>query len=181
VILVVDICSDGLSRLELVRPIEEVLNRSGISNRTRHYLHIGRDDIVESEKVVVCGAALEDSNFLDQIDAFGWLKDTLKPVLAVGAGVQAVVRLFGSDLIDVDMIGQFKVDVVEANILCQKSEFYAYFLTSKAPKPGGEFGVLARANGVGCLTKHRSREVYCCLFHPEALNPEIVVSFCKNV
>ncbi|MGQ9781961.1 MAG: glutamine amidotransferase-related protein [Nitrososphaeria archaeon] len=180
-ILVLDICSDRLSRLEFVRPIEQILNRLHAPFKTRHYSSVTRDDLEGSEKVIICGAALRDLVFLNQLESFGWLKDTGMPVLGIGMGIYAVVKALGGDLVGKKMIGQFRVNVVEANKLCRKDEFYAYFLNLKAAKSSEDFRVLARAESVNCLTKHHSREVYCCLFHPEVLNPEIVANFCENI
>ena len=177
-ILIISVCTDELSELEFVKPVEKILKNKNAKFFTRKYLGISQDDLNNSETVIICGTALKDFDYLENIDRFAWLKDFEKPVLGICAGAQIIGKIFEGDLISKTMIGKFKVKVKDENKLTNKKEFYSYFLSTIAVKAKAPLRVLAKSGKMGCIIKHETKEVYGCLFHPEVLNSEIIRSFC---
>jgi len=176
-LLLVNLCSDPLSELEFVRPLEQNLRRHKIDLCTKHYTKITCEDVKSSNKVIVCGAALKDTEFLKDLSWFASLNKSGKPILGIGSSSQAIMKFFNEELIDEMRIGMFKVTLVKENKLTDRKSFYAYFLTKKIVKTVIFFEILARIEEAACMVKHKHKEIYGCFFHPEVMNPEIILNF----
>jgi GMP synthase-like glutamine amidotransferase len=179
-ILVVDVCSDKLGYFEFVKPVEDILKKAGAGFLTRGFLAVRHSDIASTEKTIICGTALKDFKYLDNIDRFAWIMESRAAVLGICAGMQILARLFNGDIIERTRIGRYKVKTVLRNSLSSKDEFYAYFLNSKAVEPSEDFETLGKSADLSCMIKHRRERFYGCLFHPEVLNPEIITNFMKD-
>jgi len=167
-ILIVSTCSDPLSELEFVRPLEKIISDSNVV----HYTAITADDIETADKIIITGTALKDFDYLE--DDFGWLKTVNKPVLGICAGMQAIVKTFGGELSDETTIGVQTVTVLKESILAS-DDFNAYFLHSKTG--AGDFDVLGTVDGNPAMIKHPSKEIYGVIFHPEVMNEELIAAF----
>jgi len=178
-VLIISLCSDPLSNMEFIKPIERILRHGGIEYSIKHYRSISQGDLKIVEKTVISGSPLKDHAFLED-EWFSWLNKFDKPVLGVGSSFQAIVRVFGGKIMDGKRIGVFKVRTIEHNKLVNGS-FYAFFLTNKAAEVGRPLKVLAKAGRLDCMVKHESKEIYSCLFHPEVINPEIILNFALKV
>ena len=77
-ILLVSLCSNPLSELEFVRPIKQILSHHGIKSLIRHYIEATLEDAELSEKIIICGAALKDAAFLENLSSLAWLRDRLR-------------------------------------------------------------------------------------------------------
>jgi GMP synthase-like glutamine amidotransferase len=180
VILIIDVCSDRLSYLEFVKPIEEAHRKAHTAFLTRHYTHVGQRDLEKAERIIICGTALKDFKYLCDIDRFDWIRETHKPILGICAGMQILAMELGSELTENTRIGRYRVDVVRRNCLTSTDRFYAYFLNSKAVEPNTNFETIAQSGTLKCIIKHKQQRFYGCLFHPEVLNPEIITNFLKE-
>lgn len=180
-ILIINVCLDKLSEFEFVKPVENILKKSGIRFFTKHYFDLKKDELNNAEKIIICGTALKDFDYLENIARFDWLKNYKKPILGICAGIQVIARVFDNDLIEKVKIGRLKVDVIQKNKLISKKEFYSYFLNSKAIKIKKNFDILANSGKLNCMFKYKNKEIYGCLFHPEVLNPEIIINFCNHI
>ncbi|MBS7634913.1 hypothetical protein KEJ34_05405 [Candidatus Bathyarchaeota archaeon] len=175
-VLLVSLCSDPLSELEFVRPVEQILRRQGINIFTKHYTKVNLEDVDSAEKAIICGSALRDDAFLDG-KTFIWLERLDKPTLGIGSGCQLIIKILGCELFNKTRIGVFKVKLIKKNKLVDKKYFYAYFLTNRAAKITKPLETLAKVGAMECMVKHESREIYGCLFHPEVINSEIIINF----
>ncbi|MEM2915183.1 MAG: hypothetical protein QXH91_07280, partial [Candidatus Bathyarchaeia archaeon] len=153
-ILIINVCSDKLSELEFVKPIEVILRNFNIKFLRRHFLDITQRDLDKTEKIIICGTALKDTEYLENIDRFSWLKDYPRSILGICAGFKILAKIFGNDLIEKAMIGQFKVDVIKENKLTTEKEFYSYFLSSDVAKIIKGFEILAMSENGECMIKH---------------------------
>lgn len=179
-ILIVNVCSDSLSYFEFVKPIEDILKKAEVDSFTRHFLSLNQRDISRPEKVIICGTALKDFKYLNSIEKFTWIRKVDKPILGICAGMQILARLFNSDIIERTKIGRYRVKIVRKNSLTSKDEFYSYFLNSNAVEPNEDFETVGKSGNLSCIVKHKRRRFYGCLFHPEALNPEIITNFLQE-
>ena len=170
-------CSDKLSRLEFVKPVEEIVKKAGAESFTRHFLSLNHRDISRAQRVIICGTALKDFKYLDCTSKFAWIKESRKPILGICAGMQILARLFNGRIIERTRIGRYKVTIIRKSSLTSKDEFYSYFLNSKAVEPNEDFEALGKSGNLTCIIKHKHREFYGCLFHSEVLNPEIITEF----
>ena len=176
-ILIIDVCSDGLSYFEFVKPVEDIVRESGMVSATRHFLRVNHVDISQAERVIVCGTALKDFGYLASMEKFNWIMGVDKPVLGICAGMQILGKLCGCGLLERTRIGRYRVKVVRENSLTSKGEFYSYFLNSNAVELNEDFETLGVVGDSACMFQHKQRRFYGCLFHPEVLNSEIIVNF----
>ena len=179
-ILVLNVCSDKLSYFEFVKPIEDILKKAKVDFFTRDFLSVNHRDISRTGKVIICGTALKDFKYLDNIDKFAWINESHMPTLGICAGMQILARLFNNDVIESTRIGRYRVKIIRENSLSPKDEFYSYFLNSKAVEPNEDFEVLGESGDLKCMIKHKHERFYGCLFHPEVLNPEIITNFLQD-
>ncbi|MEM2341217.1 MAG: hypothetical protein QXX94_01000 [Candidatus Bathyarchaeia archaeon] len=176
-VLLISLCLDPLSELEFIEPIKHILRHHGIDTIIRHYTKFSPEDENLADKVIICGSALKDNAFLSD-GSFMWLKKINKPVLGVGSGSQAIARTFNCNLVNRIKIGIFRIRLVRENkLIDNKKNFYAFFLTKRAIKLNEPLMALAKTGTTECIFKHKFREVYGCLFHPEVMNPEIITNF----
>ena len=181
-ILIISVCADKLSRAEFVRPIQEILKKDGIKFFTKHYNELYEEDLNDAEKIIICGTALQDFQYLKDIGKFSWVKSCKKPILGICAGMQIFGKIFGCEVYDKAIIGQEEIKITQKNDLIEEEDpFYSYFLNNKTIKLTKDFEVLARGNEIEAVIKHKSKRVYGCLFHPEVMNSEIIVNFCKFI
>jgi len=174
------VCSDKLSYLEFVKPVEDILKRAGAEFFTRHFQSLNHRDISRAQRVIICGTALKDFKYLDSPGKFAWINESRKPILGICAGMQILAKRFDGCIIERTRIGRYKVKIVQKNSVASKDEFYSYFLNSKAVEPTEDFDVLGGSGNLKCIIKHKHRRLYGCLFHPEVLNPEIITNFLEE-
>jgi len=171
-ILIISTCSEILSELEFVKPLQNLAGE----NIVKKYDVVSKEDIEKTDKIIISGTALKDFAYLD--GDFGWLKACEKPVLGICAGMQVIAHEFGVELEDFTDIGPQKVEVVKDNMLAS-GEFNAYFLHTKTG--AGDFDVLATTKGKPSMIKHPDKEIYGCIFHPEVMNAQIIRRFLEEV
>ena len=172
-ILIISTCKEELSELEFVRPIEQLIKEC----KTVHFKKVTIQDIDRADKIIIAGTALKDFDYLTNFATnWTWLKTTRKPVLGICAGMQIILQTFENTLFDVELIGPKEVNVIKENKLA-RSDFSAYFLATKASRNVSNFEVLAVTNKISCMIKHKEKEIYGCLFHPEVLNESIITNF----
>lgn len=179
-ILVVDLCwkEDSLSRFEFVAPIERILRSACFETEVRHYAAVTGEECARADGVVLCGTALMDNAFAEDLERFSWLRTCGCPVLGICAGMQAVAAAYGGGVEEVCEIGMTGVSVVGDDPLFAGIEhFEAYELHGFAARPPDSFAVLAVSESCVQAVKHRSLPVYGVMFHPEVRNEWVVERF----
>lgn len=179
-ILIVNVCTDKLSYFEFVKPVEDIVRRAKMDLLTRNFLSVNHSDVSRAEKSIICGTALKDFNYLNNIDKFAWINETHTPILGICAGMQILAKLCEGNIIERRRIGRYRVKTVRKSFLSSKDKFYSYFLSSKAVEPSEDFETLGESGDLKCMVRHKRRRFYGCLFHPEALNPEIIINFLQQ-
>ncbi len=180
-ILIVDMCmkKDSLSAAEFTLPIASMI-RGKSDFLIRHYSKIDSKDIGRSEKIILSGTALKDNQFIKDIDMFSWIKTCKKPILGICAGMEAIALAFGSSLKQHKEIGMAEIRTKKKNPLFS-GNFKAYELHSYAIEPSDDFDILAESKGCIQAIKHKRKEIYGLMFHPEVRNRDIVDSFVELV
>ena len=179
-ILIVNVCSDRLSYFEFVKPVEDIVNKAGMEFLTQGFRSVNHSGVNQAERVVICGTALNDFEYLNDVDKFEWITKSDVPILGICAGMQVLARAFNSDIVRRTRIGTYRVKVVQESGLLAKVEFHSYFLNSRAVKLNEDFETLGKSGSLECIVRHKRRELYGCLFHPEVLNPEIIINFLRQ-
>ncbi len=170
-ILVISVCKERISDLEFVKPVENLLSKNNIPFLTKHYEDVSDIYLDQSDKIIICGTSLKDFEYLKKLDKFSWVKNAGKPLLGICAGMQIISKIMNEKLDKKKLIGQIKVE--------SKKDFDAYFLSSFAVKSPKNFEVLGKADKIPCILRHKKEKIHCYLFHPEVLNPEIILNFSK--
>jgi GMP synthase-like glutamine amidotransferase len=163
--------------LEFVRPVENILKSNKVEFLTRNYLSIKQCEVDKATKVIICGTALKDFNYLENIDKFNWVEETDKPFFGICAGMQILAKLQGCKVFENERIGRYRVNLAQNNGLSTKKILYSYFLNSMAVEPNQHFETVGDSEGLKCIIVDKQRKLYGCLFHPEVLNPEIIADF----
>tara|TARA_Y100000310_G_C20672871_1_gene811242 strand:- start:1375 stop:1902 length:528 start_codon:yes stop_codon:yes gene_type:complete len=171
-ILVVSTCQEKLSEEEFVKPIIKIVGKCD----TRHYLE--QIDYNQYDKIIICGTALHDNEFINEKDNFVWLKDFTKPVLGICSGMQMIGLIFGAELVQKQEIGLVEVVTKIENKLF-KGIFSAYNLHGNALNLGttNSFQILAESQQSVQAIKHKTKEIYGIIFHPEVRKEDIVKNF----
>ncbi len=173
--LVVDLCDrpGSLSSYEFVRPIAAIV---GEGARVVHYTELDPADVGSACAVVMCGTALRDDGYVENLGALGWLRETPTPVLGICAGMQVIGVLHGARLVPCKEIGMTPIEAVRPNELVEGA-LETYQLHKFGLDDLGEFEVLARSERCVQAIKHRTKELYGIMFHPEVRRHDVVRRF----
>ncbi len=158
--------------VSVVRPLEEV--------RVKHFLDIELAELSCYSKIVLSGTALKDHATLKLVDTFNWIKTCGKPILGICAGMQTISLLFDAPLVKCLQIGMAEISTLKENPLFQ-GNFKAYVLHNYSVKQSQTFEVLAESTKCIQAIKHKQKNIYGVLFHPEVRNQEILKNFIQFV
>lgn len=180
-ILIVDMNwkKDSLAFEEFVSPIVSVV-RQLEEFRVKHFLDIEPAELEGYSKIVLSGTALKDHATLKQVDKFTWVKKCGKPILGICAGMQTISLLFDEPLVRCLQIGMAEISTLEENPLFQ-GDFKAYVLHNYSVKQSQTFEVLAESTKCIQAIKHKQKNIFGVLFHPEVRNQEILKKFIQLV
>jgi GMP synthase (glutamine-hydrolysing) len=134
------------------------------------------EDIEGCGKIILSGTALRDNQFMKDVEQFEWIRTCEKPMLGICAGMQIIGAMFRSSLIECQEIGMREIETVKPNPLFS-STFKAYELHNYAVSPSPAFDILAKSEKAVQAIKHKKKEIYGVLFHPEVRNKEIIKRF----
>ena len=188
-ILLIDISSKKLHFYEFVKPIGDILIKNGFKRFIRHYSCLTKKDLDKASKVVICGTSVFDGKFLNDVDKFKWLLDYRKPILGICGGMQIIGLVFGGKLgkkteesknflKKKTEIGYFKEDF-KKEFLGLKGEKEVYHLHNNYVDFSKlkDFEVFSGGT-VSQAIKHKEKQIYGVLFHPEVRQKELIKKFC---
>jgi len=176
-ILVVDVCAERLHYYEFVKPIEDILYSAGVDYFGKHYSELGEEDLAKADKVIICGTSLRDNKFVGDISKFGWIRDFEKPVLGICAGFQIIGLVSGGKLKEYLEIGYF-YEEFKKKFLELKGEAEVYHLHNNFMEFPEEFEIYAGTK-IPQAVKHKKKEIYGTLFHPEVRQKKMILEFAK--
>jgi GMP synthase (glutamine-hydrolysing) len=171
-ILIVDMNCTTLGFYEFVLPICDIVGPAK-EYVIQHYTEI---DTTGYQKIILSGAALKDTGYLEHIELFEWVKTCDVPVLGICAGMQVISLVFDSRLRTCQEIGMTEINPVKKNMLFS-SKFTAYELHNFGIGPSDDFDIFAVSQKCVQGIKHREKEIYGVLFHPEVRNKDILRTF----
>jgi GMP synthase-like glutamine amidotransferase len=176
-ILVVDMNwkRDSLAFNEFVSPIVSVAQPLE-DCEVKHFLDITHAELNCYSKVVLSGTTLKDHATLKQIGKFNWIREFDKPIIGICAGMQTISLVFGEPLTSCLQIGMTEITTLKDNPLFQ-GDFKAYALHNYSVTPSQDFETLAKSTKCIQAIKHKKKDIYGVLFHPEVRNQEILKHF----
>ena len=178
-ILVVDMNwkKDSIALTEFVLPIVSVVKPLE-ECEVKHFLDVDPTRLESYSKIILSGTTLKDHATLKQVDKFNWIRKCEKPTLGICAGMQTIALVFGVTLTFCLQIGMAEILTLKENPLFQGS-FKAYTLHNYSINPSQDFETLAKSTKGIQAVKHKQKNLYGILFHPEVRNQEILRSFVK--
>ena len=171
-VLIVSTCAEKLSEREFVNPIINLI-RAGVDYEVVN-IDTAQKKYSKFDKVIICGTAVADNEYLK--DNFEWLKDFDKPVLGICSGIQIIAKIFGGEIVPKKEIGMVEV---KGNLFGQK-KFKAYALHTNGISKLSEFKILARSKKSVQAIKHKSKNIFGVMFHPEVRNEWVISEFIKT-
>lgn len=176
-ILLVSTCQEKLSEREFVYPISSII--ADTEHEILHYNNCTSENISMYNKVIICGTALNDDKYLDNLQKFREMFCLFEgSILGICSGMQIVCSIFGGQIIDNCEIGMVTCKTLEPNNFCI-GEFEAYSLHNMSVGRLKNFTCLATSESSVQIVKHNDRPVYGVSFHPEVRNQEIITNFLK--
>jgi len=178
-ILVINICKEKLHYYEFVKPIEEILKQNGAAFKTIHYKNLNEKILANSEKIIICGTSLFDDYFISDVNNFLWIKRIKKPILGICGGMQIIQLVYGSKIKKKSEIGFFKENF-KKDFLGLYGEIEVYHLHNNYCSLSSDFLEFCFSE-IPQAIKHKKKEIYGVLFHPEVRNKDLIDSFVKFI
>jgi GMP synthase-like glutamine amidotransferase len=154
--------------ISVVQPIEECA--------VKHFLDIKPAELNGYSKIVLSGTALKDHATLKQVDKFNWVQEFDKPILGICAGMQTISLVFEEPLTTCLQIEMTEITTLKDNPLF-RGAFKAYALHNYSVESSQTFEALAQSAKCIQAIKHKQKDMYGVLFHPEVRNQEILTRF----
>ena len=180
-ILLINICKEGMHYYEFVKPIEDILSGISAPFVTKYYSKLTKKDLDSSHRIIIAGTSLMDMSYSNHISKFRFLKDYDKPILAICGGMQLLCLIHGCKLIKEEEIGLKAVNF-NAEFLGVTGSREVYTLHNMAIKDDAIlkkiFHIYSKTECVQAV-KHKTHKHYGVLFHPEVRNKDIIVQFLK--
>jgi anthranilate/para-aminobenzoate synthase component II len=181
-ILLINICKEKLHYYEFVSPIEGILKKNKKKFFTKSYAELHSEDLEMCEKVIICGTSLSDNEFSNDFRKFDWLENFDKPVLGICGGMQIIGLVFGGQIKKQTEIGFYRENF-ENDFLGLSGEVEVYHLHNNYVdfNTFSDFEVFSESkdgvNKISQAVKHKNKEIYGVLFHPEVRQKELILNF----
>lgn len=170
-ILLINTCHEKLHFHEFVKPILNIIKDKKV--KVVNYKELKPSDL-DVGKIIISGSSLGETNY--NLKHFRWIKEFNKPILGICSGMHIIGRIFNEKLKNIKEVGLVNVKTIKDNNLL-KGNFEAYSLHSKSVNAPKDFDTLAKSSKCIQSFKHKNKEIYGVLFHPEVRNKEIIERF----
>jgi len=174
-ILLINICKEKLHYYEFVKPIEYILKTCKARYFIRNYKKLGKKDLDKAKKIIICGTSLKDNEYLENVEKFDWLKNIKKPVLGICVGMQIIGLVFSGKLKNKTEIGFYKEEF-NKEFLGLDGKQKVYHLHNKYVEFNKNF-VKFTESKIPQAVKHKKKEIYGVLFHPEVRQKHLIKNF----
>lgn len=176
-ILIIDLCNEALHSAEFFIPVVNIAKEFG-DVKIAHYLELKQEDIDNSSGIILCGTALKDDKYLENMDKFEWLLYYDKKVLGICAGMQLISLIFGGKKLASGLeIGKTEVFFKNTPFNMKESE-YVYSLHKIAVSCPPSFKIYGESKKCIQMIGHEKKRIWGVMFHPEVMNEKIIERFC---
>ncbi len=180
-ILIISTCKEKFHELEFVKPIEDILKIKKIKFKTINYKELSNKDIESSDKIIITGTSLKDNDFIEKknLKKFEFIKYYNKPILGICAGMHLIGILNCGKIKKQKQIGPLIIEFnenylgIEKNIKHQVYSLHGLYIDFTKLN---NFDIISYATCPQAV-KHKTKEIYGVLFHPEVRNKEIILEF----
>jgi GMP synthase-like glutamine amidotransferase len=176
-VLIISTCAEKLHELEFVRPIKKIIEGK-CDFEIKHYSKVDLSFVKIFDKIIICGTSLKDNKFMENIDAFDWLKSFNGSVLGICAGMQILGMTFGDRLKSGPEIG-FLFEEFSEEFLGIRDKQEVWHLHNNYVEFGENFDRFTNSKILQAV-KYKEKEFYGVLFHPEVRQKEMILEFLKK-
>ncbi|MBN1785466.1 MAG: gamma-glutamyl-gamma-aminobutyrate hydrolase family protein [Candidatus Methanofastidiosa archaeon] len=177
--LLVDLCfkKDSLSRYEFVEPIRKAVSREHECT-VIHRSELSAEILAGADRVILCGTALKDNGYMEELDRFQLLKGLGVPILGICAGMQVLSMLYGGNVYKWTSIGLHNIDILyESFLLGGLRTMEGYHLHNYGAEAPINFRLIAVDGQHTLAFESRDEKIYGILFHPEVRNLWVIENF----
>lgn len=183
-ILIINNAEPGIS--EFCESIEKILKSSGRAFNTIEYRHTLVTNINHYHGIILSGSPRGDDIVDHHLPYFEWIKTCRKPVFGICAGHHIIGTLFGAQLLrSVEKeVGDYLVFVDQQDPIFKGlgNKFLVRQNHHDSITLAQDFILLAHSEVCKVeVSKHAGRPIYSSQFHPEILNPEMILNFADIV
>lgn len=181
-ILLINICKEKLHYFEFVKPIEDIIRKNNMVCFIKKFKEVTKDDLNKAEKVIICGTGLRDNEFFqpENVRFFSWIREFDKPILGICGGMQVLAREFGARLKKESEIGFFKEKFFKNFLGVEEWQevyhLHNYYVDYHNLDDFESYAISDK--DLVQAFKHKKREIYGTLFHPEVRQKILIVNFC---
>ena len=182
-LLIINVCKEKLHYFEFVKPIEDIargMADDDVYFETRSYKNLKREDVKKFEKIIICGTSLKDCEYLNNLKKFLWIKRHGGKILGICAGMQVICLLYGCKLEQKADIGQRLISASK-RFLGVEGWKEVYELHNYSIKDTTSLRKLFEVFSQGSIDaiKHKKKEIYAVLFHPEVRQKDLIRNFIR--
>lgn len=176
-ILIINVCRERLHYNEFVNPVLNILSAINERYFVLNYDNVTEEDLSKADKVIICGTSLYDNEYLEHIGKFSWIRSYSKPIFGICAGCQIIQIVYGGTIERIKEIGAIDIEFTEEFLgVTDKRKVYSLHQNVVL---SSEFIVYARSDLCSHAVRHKTKEIYGVLFHPEVYSHDILENFCK--
>ncbi len=170
---------NSLFSLEYINPIKNILLKNNIKFNVIHYLDLSYKSIIcqDYTHIIISGTGLGDNEFKKHINKFKILKKLNCNIFGICAGAQIIAEVYGEEIGEFNEIGIFKPELIGADIILKNVDLNnIYVIHNYFIKTNNNFIPLIKTE-IHQLLKHKLKNIYLCLFHPEVKNKKLIENF----
>jgi GMP synthase-like glutamine amidotransferase len=174
-ILLIQINNIPFHYYEFVKPIEEIIKKSGFPFSSIHYEDLKKTHLTNADRIIIAGTSLKDNAYLKDARAFKWMKTFQHPILGICGGMQLIAMVFDESIRHGQEIGLHTINF-HRSFLGEVGEKEGYMLHNNYVEPI-LFETIATSDQFPQIIKHPKKPFYGVLFHPEVRNKQMITSF----
>lgn len=177
-ILIVSTCTQKLSELEFVNPITEILRMNKIPFKQVHYSNLTVKELNSATKIIICGTALQDNQYQNEIQLFEWIKISQTPILGICSGAQILAQMHSGKIIRGEECGIYEGIIEQQDTILENvdtSKLYCIHNFTATLPAQAKLIVRTQFPQIFKLNNH-----YGCFFHPEVKQKELITNFLSH-
>jgi len=178
-ILIIQIHSIPFHYFEFVKPIEDVIKRSGLPFSSIHYKDLSKHHLENARKIIIAGTSLKDHSYLNDKEKFKWIESFKNPILGICGGMQLLAASFNEKIRRGQEIGLHTI-CYNNDFLGDTGQKEVYELHNNYVEPE-YFQVIATSKQYPQAIKHPECPFYGVLFHPEVRNKQLITYFDESL
>lgn len=178
--------NNELYKLEYINPIINIIKETTLVKENQikiiNYIDLKETTTNNYKKIIIAGTSLKEFEYLNHLNKFQWIKNLKENQSLIGicAGCQIIQKTYKGAETKSEEIGLFKPEIItETNIVKKQDLKEIYCLHQNSFSVPEEFITLAKTK-IPQIIKHKEKNIYGTLFHPEARNPQLITNFINN-